>query len=81
MSDTVIGKIVILLLILLLGVLIIFKNVDMYPEGRVYDCGMADWHPDIPNAVRDECRRIRHEEWKKQNEKISPTILPREISA
>jgi hypothetical protein len=24
-----------------------------------YDCGMAEWHPDIPNAVKEECRKIR----------------------
>ena len=36
---------------------------------RVYDCGMADWHPDIPVEVKEECRRIRYEEWKRQNDK------------
>lgn len=29
------------------------------PEGRVYDCGMAEWHPDIPREVKEECRK-RH---------------------
>jgi hypothetical protein len=24
---------------------------------RVYDCGMADWHPDIPTKVRELCRK------------------------
>jgi len=24
---------------------------------RVYDCGMAEWHPDIPPAVKEECRK------------------------
>lgn len=33
---------------------------------RVYDCGMADWHPDIPSDVREECRRLRYEHWKEQ---------------
>lgn len=51
---------------------------------RVYDCGMAEWHPDIPNDVKQECRRIRYEQWKKeQNERQDdpgihesrPTIL------
>lgn len=37
-------------------------------EGRVYDCGMAEWHPDIPKEVKEECRRIRYEEWKRQQE-------------
>lgn len=26
---------------------------------RVYDCGMAEWHPDIPNEVKEECRKRR----------------------
>ena len=34
---------------------------------RVYDCGMAEWHPDIPADVKEECRKIRQEHL--QNEK------------
>ena len=29
---------------------------------RVYDCSLAEFHPDYPPAVREECRRIRHEQ-------------------
>lgn len=32
----------------------------------VYDCGMAEWHPDIPKEVKEECRRIHYEHWKEQ---------------
>ena len=28
---------------------------------RVYDCGMAEWHPDIPNEVKEACRKQRRE--------------------
>jgi hypothetical protein len=35
--------------------IIVLSNVDI-PTYRVYDCGMAEWHPDIPQEVRDECR-------------------------
>ncbi len=24
---------------------------------RVYDCGMAEWHPDIPPEVKEACRK------------------------
>jgi hypothetical protein len=41
-----------------------------FPEGRTYDCGMAEWHPDIPNKVKEECRRLHYEEWKKQQGKL-----------
>ena len=27
------------------------------PTQRVYDCGMAEWHPDIPPQVKEECRK------------------------
>ncbi len=40
----------------------IFIVVDT-PTGHVYDCGMAEWHPDIPRAVKEECRRMHKEEW------------------
>ena len=36
----------------------VLSQVDM-PEYRVYDCGMAEWHPDIPPAVKEECRKRR----------------------
>ncbi len=38
-------------------------------EGRTYDCGMAEWHPDIPNKVKEECRRIRAENFKENLQK------------
>jgi hypothetical protein len=37
--------------------LIIIGN--QLPQERVYDCGMAEWHPDIPPKVREECRKLR----------------------
>jgi hypothetical protein len=38
------------------------------PEYRVYDCGMAEWHPDIPLEVKKQCRELKHQQWKKENE-------------
>jgi hypothetical protein len=43
------------------------SQVDI-PEYKVYDCNMAEWHPDIPIDVREECRKRRYQDWKKQNE-------------
>ena len=31
------------------------------PQGRVYNCSLAEFHPDFPVAVREECRRHRRE--------------------
>jgi hypothetical protein len=55
---------------LMVCVLIIVKP----NQGRIYDCGMAEWHPDIPNQVKEECRKLHHEEWKRQQEESKKTI-------
>jgi uncharacterized protein YebE (UPF0316 family) len=47
--------------------IVVLSQVDM-PEYRVYDCSMSEWHPDIPIDVKEECRKRRHQDWKKQNE-------------
>jgi hypothetical protein len=26
---------------------------------KVYDCSVAEWHPDIPSEVKEECRKRR----------------------
>jgi uncharacterized protein YebE (UPF0316 family) len=36
----------------------VLSTIDM-PTYKVYDCGMAEWHPDIPNEVKEECRKRR----------------------
>lgn len=45
--------------ILLIAVLMLLPG----PDERVilYDCGMAEWHPDIPNEVKEACRKQRRE--------------------
>jgi len=46
-----------------LGITFIFGLAMLLPEqeGRYYDCGMAEWHPDFPPQVREECRKLRSE--------------------
>lgn len=29
------------------------------PEGKIYDCSIAEFHPDIPPKVKEECRKKR----------------------
>ena len=31
---------------------------------KVYDCSLAEFHPDYPPAVREECRKIRQQSTK-----------------
>ena len=47
--------------------MLVLSQIEL-PEYRVYDCGMADWHPGIPTEVREECRKRRYQDWKKQND-------------
>lgn len=48
-----------LLLMLFLLFVIIPTLIYFSPreKSRVYDCGMAEWHPDIPKEVKEECRK------------------------
>lgn len=45
---------------------ILLSSIEV-PEYKIYDCGMAEWHPDIPPAVKEECRNRRKNET--ENEK------------
>jgi hypothetical protein len=46
-----------------------FMYADTGEGYRVYDCGMAEWHPDIPPKVKEECRRRALELWREQKNK------------
>lgn len=59
-----------ILLAAMILVLIFLIFGDWGPQGRVYDCGMAEWHPDIPNDVKEECRRMRREDLQRQQWQI-----------
>jgi uncharacterized short protein YbdD (DUF466 family) len=48
---------------------IMFLVIVPMPEYRVYDCGMAEWHPDIPPKVKEECRRRALEYWREEQNK------------
>jgi len=56
------------LVVAILAILAAFMYADTGEGYRVYDCGMAEWHPDIPLEVRKQCRELKHQEWKKENE-------------
>ena len=55
-----------------LGVATMVWLAYMLPDtgGRVYDCGMAEWHPDIPTAVKEECRKRRLEYMKQEQKSV-----------
>lgn len=72
MSDSAIGKIVIIVLTLVAVAILILSDFGNSTTVKVYDCSMAEWHPDIPLEVRQECRRLRLEEQYRQNEQYFP---------
>jgi hypothetical protein len=69
MSNIAVGKTLIFLIGILISMILVVLIFEK-PQGRVYDCGMADWHPDIPSHVKEECRRLRYEEWKREQDAI-----------
>jgi hypothetical protein len=42
--------------VVLAWVLWLFTPSERY---RVYDCSLAEFHPDYPQAVREECRKLK----------------------
>ena len=57
------------LVVAILAILAAVMYVDTGESYRVYDCGMAEWHPDIPPKVKEECRRRALEQWREQQNK------------
>lgn len=48
-------------------VILAFSNFG-HVEGRVYDCSLSEISPDYPPEVKDECRKLRFEQWKHERE-------------
>jgi hypothetical protein len=51
----------VLLVVVLFFSVFVLMITNFEPTGKVYDCGMAEWHPDIPKEVKEECRKRRQE--------------------
>jgi hypothetical protein len=59
------------IIVAILAIIAAVLFTDTGGRGVVYDCGMAEWHPDIPNVVKEECRKRALEYWREQQERIS----------
>ena len=57
------------LVVAILAILAAFMYFDTGENYRVYDCGMAERHPDIPQQVKEECRRRAREYWQENQNK------------
>ena len=42
-----------------IGLVLIILALIPVPEYKVYDCSMAEFHPDYPPDVREQCRKQR----------------------
>ena len=51
-------------------IVLIVVLVRCRPEGGYYDCRDAHWHPDYPIEVKQECARLRIEEWHRLHREI-----------
>lgn len=54
------------------GIVFVLVLAVMLPdtEERVYDCSVAEWHPDTPAKVKEECRKRRYEHWKQEQKSV-----------
>lgn len=58
MSNTIIGKIVMILLALTAISILVLTDFGNSRQHRIYDCTIAEFHPDYPKEVKEECRRL-----------------------
>lgn len=47
------------MLLVIAVMLISALTVALIPKGVRYDCATAEFHPDVPKAVKTECRKKR----------------------
>jgi hypothetical protein len=58
---------IVLFLTLIVSVLLLS---DFGKQPKVYNCDIAEWHPDVPVDVKEECRRLRKEHFNNQHRKM-----------
>jgi hypothetical protein len=58
-------SIIVMIGLSLVAIMAVFS--DFYPEGKVYDCTLAEISPDYPIEVKQECRRLLKEYNEKEN--------------
>lgn len=50
------------------AILCVFLIMAMPRNSVVYDCRMSEISPDFPPEVRNECRKLRLEQWKQEQQ-------------
>jgi hypothetical protein len=59
----------VIIIILSIVCIYVLLFTDFGNQGKVYDCSLAEWHPDIPLQVRAECRRLQLEQQQEERNK------------
>jgi hypothetical protein len=60
--------------ILLLVCVVILANADWSNRTVIYDCSLAEISPDYPPEVKNECRRLRIDEFREKQIQERKTI-------
>lgn len=56
-------------ILLILVVIFIMAWSDFGKQSKVYDCRISEISPDFPPEVREECRKLKLQEWNKERNK------------
>ena len=59
-------RIIVLILVAVSVAVLIFT--DFGQGEKVYDCRLAEFHPDFPPKIKEECRRLMREHYQYQQE-------------
>ncbi len=60
-------RIGLLLLLFFCVMVLVTTNFGLHGT-RVYDCRYSEISPDYPIEVKEECRKLRYEQWKQEQE-------------
>lgn len=52
------------LLLLIFSVIVLLISDFGRGQTVIYDCSLSEISPDFPIEVKEECRRLRYEQWK-----------------
>ncbi len=59
MSENTLAIIAIIVFLVIQGLFVYLTKDSLDQRTIRYDCGMAEWHPDIPAGVKEDCRKLR----------------------
>jgi hypothetical protein len=57
------------------AILCVFLIMAMPRTSVVYDCRLSEISPDFPPEVRDQCRKLRYENWKQEQQNKLPSKM------